>query len=142
MKDNDQQVMIQYRMAQAHVSLEEANVLFSIGKTTLGAVNRAYYAMFYAVLALLQKIGRIPRKHSGAIALFDSEFVKKGVLPRELSGYLHNAFESRQVSDYQALGPILREDAGEILRNAQFFLRTVEDYLKGLADGGETKETT
>jgi uncharacterized protein (UPF0332 family) len=36
--------------------------------------------MFYAVLALLQKVGKVPRKHSGAISLFDTEFVRKGRL--------------------------------------------------------------
>jgi len=141
MKDNDQQVLIQSRMEQARAALEEADILFSLSKTTFGAVNRAYYAMFYAVLALLQQIGKIPRKHSGALALFDSEFVKKGVFPKELSRHLHNAFKSRQVSDYQSVEPICREDAEEILKNAQFFVRTVEEYLKGLANGGETKET-
>ncbi|MFH0728182.1 MAG: HEPN domain-containing protein [Pseudomonadota bacterium] len=130
MKDSDQQVLIQYRMEQARAALEEADVLFSLGKTTFGAINRAYYAMFYSVLALLQQIGKIPRKHSGVLALFDSEFVKKGVFPKALSRHLHNAFESRQVSDYQVMEPICRDEAEEIIRNALTFVQTMEEYLK------------
>jgi uncharacterized protein (UPF0332 family) len=38
-------------------------------------MNRLYYAMFYAVLALLQEKEMGTSKHSGAIALFDREFV-------------------------------------------------------------------
>ena len=64
MKDDDQQELIEYRLEQARTALEEADVLFDLGKTTLGTINRAYYAMFYAVIALLQKVGKIPRKHS------------------------------------------------------------------------------
>jgi uncharacterized protein (UPF0332 family) len=56
------------------------------------AVNRAYYAMFYAVLALLAQRRQETSKHAGAISLFDREFVKPGVFPRELSQWLHHAF--------------------------------------------------
>ena len=34
MKDNDKQVLIQSRMEQARAALEEADVLFSLSKTT------------------------------------------------------------------------------------------------------------
>jgi len=34
MKDNDQQVLIQSRMEQARAALEEADILFLLGKTT------------------------------------------------------------------------------------------------------------
>jgi uncharacterized protein (UPF0332 family) len=39
------------------------------------AVSRAYYAMFYAALALLTSLGKGASKHSGALALFDQLFV-------------------------------------------------------------------
>jgi uncharacterized protein len=129
MKDQNQEILIRHRMKQAKDALEEANLLMSQSRTTLGAVNRAYYAMFYAVLALLQFINKTPRKHSGAITLFDAEFVKKEIFPKELSINLHKAFESRQVSDYHVVEPMSREDAKEIILNASSFIRIVEDYL-------------
>ena len=55
--------------------------------------------MFYAALALLQKVGKIPTKHTGVISLFDTEFALKGIIPKELSKDFHKAFELRQVSD-------------------------------------------
>lgn len=130
MTESDPNILTKYRMEQARAALEEADILFTQGKTTLGPVNRTYYAMFYAVIALLQQIGKVPRKHSGALALFDAEFVKKGVFPKELSQHLHYAFESRQVSDYQTVSPISREDAEEILKRAKVFVQTIGDYLK------------
>jgi len=60
-------------------------------------VNRAHYAAFYAVLALLQTIGKTPRKHKGALTLFDTEFIRTGLLSKELSGALHELFDARQI---------------------------------------------
>lgn len=76
MNDSNNRSLITRRMEQAWAALEEAKLLREQGKSTLGVVNRAYYAMFYSVLALLQQAGKTPRKHAGALSLFDSEFVK------------------------------------------------------------------
>jgi uncharacterized protein (UPF0332 family) len=133
--DKDKHTLVQYRMAQAQSALKEAQILREKSDSTLGAANRAYYAMFYAVLALLQMMEKVPRKHSGAIALFDGEFVRKGIFPRELSGFLHQAFASRQDSDYQTIEPISFEQTDELIRNASDFVQTVEAYLKRCPGG-------
>jgi uncharacterized protein (UPF0332 family) len=74
-------------------------------------MNRSDDSMFYGVLPLLQTINRIPRKHEGAISLFDREFVHKGLLSRELSADLHRVFEARQQDDYQKLEPVSLDEA-------------------------------
>ena len=48
-QDKDKEILIRYRMDQAHSALKEAVFLREKSDTTLGAVNRSYYAMFYAV---------------------------------------------------------------------------------------------
>ena len=60
-----------------------------------GAVlfNRAYYAMFYAVLALAALKDIAISKHTHAVAFFDKEFVHKGIFPKELSRALHYGFD-------------------------------------------------
>jgi uncharacterized protein len=63
--------------------------------------------MFYAGLALLQKASKTPSKHTDVIDLFDTEFVLKGIFPKELSRDLHKAFELRQVSDYRSYPTLL-----------------------------------
>jgi uncharacterized protein (UPF0332 family) len=82
--------------------------------------------MFYAVLALLQDIGKVAGKHTGAIGLFDTEFVLKSVFSRELSRDLHKAFDSRQVSDYQPVRPTTSEEAKEYITKARRFVAEVE----------------
>jgi len=96
----------------------------------MSIINRSYYAMFYAVLALLQSIGRVAGKHTGAIGLFDAEFVLKGVFSRDLSRDLHRAFDLRQVSDYQPVRPVTPEEAREYVDKARRFVDEVEAYLK------------
>jgi uncharacterized protein (UPF0332 family) len=85
--------------------------------------------MFYGVLALLQTINRILRKHQGAISLFDREFVHKGLLSRELSADLHRVFEARQQDDYQKLEPVSLDEATAAMDAAECFLEAVRAYL-------------
>jgi hypothetical protein len=49
--------LVTTRMQQATECLEDGRYLLSAARGTRTAVNRAYYAAFYAVLALLQTIG-------------------------------------------------------------------------------------
>jgi uncharacterized protein (UPF0332 family) len=72
-------------LEQAQTAIEDAQFLLSGKRSPQSIVNRAYYAMFYAALALLQKINKVPSKHSGVISLFDTEFVLKGIFPKEFS---------------------------------------------------------
>jgi uncharacterized protein (UPF0332 family) len=68
------QALVTYRLEQADESLEAARTLLD-KKLIRPSVNRAYYAMFYAVLALLARGKEETSKHSGAIALFDRNFL-------------------------------------------------------------------
>lgn len=68
--------------------------------------------MFYGVLALLQSVGEIPRKHQGAISSFDKRFVHTGLLAKDLSADLHRAFEARQAADYQSMEPVVAGSGG------------------------------
>ena len=96
MKPEDTEVLITYRLEQAQTALDDARYLLDGKRSPQSIINRSYYAMFYAALALLQKIGEIPSKHAGVISLFDREFVKKGIFPKERSKDFHKAFELRQ----------------------------------------------
>ncbi len=129
MKNDEVATLIKYRLEQAQTALNDAKFLLEGNRSPQSIVNRAYYAMFYAVLALLQKIGKVPSKHTGVISLFDTEFVLKGILNKELSKSFHKAFELRQVSDYKTFKPISKEKAEETLNNAVCFVEAVTKYL-------------
>ena len=129
MKEEDINILIKYRLEQAKTALEDGRFLLDGGRSTQSVVNRAYYAMFYAALALLQKIGKVPSKHTGVISIFDVEFVAKGIFEKELSRSFHRAFELRQVSDYKSYESISNEKAKETLDKATVFVRAVNEYL-------------
>lgn len=117
------------RMRQAEETLREAQILQG-EHTSRGAVNRAYYAMFYAVLAVLatRKLGS--SKHSGAISLFDREFVKPGDFPKELSRSLHMAFEHRQRADYGELTELDDAAVAHVIEEADAFIQSVRTYME------------
>jgi hypothetical protein len=123
--------LLRYRMEQAHETLREAGILLREAALR-GAVNRAYYAMFYALLALLATKRLGTSKHSGAISLFDREFVKAGLFPRELSRALHLAYERRQSHDYGEMVLITPQLAQETVEDARTFVDAVETYLRSI----------
>lgn len=129
MKEDEIISLIKYRLEQAQTALEDARFLLEGDRSPQSIVNRAYYAMFYAALALLQKIGRVPSKHTGVISIFDTEFVAKGIFPKEMSKEFHKAFELRQVSDYKTFNPISKERAEGILNKAVQFVMAAIKYL-------------
>ena len=85
--------------------------------------------MFYAVVALLASQKQETSKHSGAISIFDKEFVKTGMFTKELSRWLHNAFDLRQRSDYAAQIQVSDEEAVQVLEEARKFVAEVKTKL-------------
>ncbi len=125
------EILISYRIGQSHETLREAEVLFN-QSAFRGSVNRAYYAMFYAVLALLATRQMGTSKHAGVLSLFDREFVKTGIFPRELSKSLRVAFDRRQTYDYGEFVAMDDMKSQETLKDANTFVATVEKYLRSL----------
>ena len=120
--------LVRYRMEQAGDAVRAATALMERGLPR-DSVNRSYYAMFYGVLALLATRGLGTSKHSGAISLFDREFVKSGHFSRDLSAWIHEAFNKRLQADYADMAQIGLDDAALLVREAADFVDAVEDYL-------------
>jgi len=125
--------LVAYRLEQADECLDAAKVLLE-KKLHRGAINRAYYAMFYAVLALLATRKQETSKHSGAISLFDKEFVKPGTFSKDFSRWLHDAFDLRQRSDYTVEFHVTGDEAGMILEHAVSFVGEVKTVLAKLVE--------
>ncbi len=99
-------------------------------------MNRLYYALFYAVLALLQEKQLGTAKHIGAISLFDREYIKTGSFGKELSKTLHRAFELRQKGDYMEQAEVTQNDIDEMTLKARDFVNKVKEHLH-LPDKGQ-----
>jgi len=132
MRRDEVRSLIEYRLEQARIALADAQFLFDGDRSPQSIVNRSYYAMFYAAMALMQHIGKVPSKHVGVISLFDTEFVAKGIFPKEHSMNFHRAFELRQVADYKVIEPMSKEKAKELLQKAYLFVEAIEEYSENL----------
>jgi len=87
--DDKKKTLARYRLQQAQESLEEAHYLFNGGKSLRSVVNRVYYGMFYAVLALLIYEPYTSSKHTGVLAYFTKRFVKSGIFSESLGRSLN-----------------------------------------------------
>jgi len=126
-------------MEEVDEALHDARFLLREGRGTRSAVNRAYYAAFYCVLALLQTVGEVPKKHKGAIALFDRLFVRTNRLPSASSKWLHRLFKVRLQDDYERIEPVPMEQAVQALEMAEQFVKEVRSYLLREGFLSETK---
>jgi hypothetical protein len=124
----ERQALIEYRLEQAEESLDSAQLLLD-HKKYRPSVSRSYYAMFYAVQALLIRKKIITSKHSGAISLFNREFVKNDIFDREFSRWLQEAFDLRQRADYREMFTVTGERAKSILDNARIFVMEIRNNL-------------
>ncbi len=111
------QALIEYRMERARQTLNAAKLLDKQSADPASIVNRAYYAIFYAALAMLATVGEETSKHSGVMALFDRHFIKTGVLPKEMGKFLHTAFDIRQTADYEDKAEISQEMSHQSLNS-------------------------
>ena len=117
------------RLKQADESLDEARYLFDGNKSPRAIINRTYYAMFYAILALLIFEEYGSSKHSGVLSYFNSRFVKDGLIPRELGRAVNKAFDLRIRGDYREKVSLTKEQVAPFLDQAYEFICAVREYL-------------
>jgi uncharacterized protein (UPF0332 family) len=88
--------------------------------------------MFYAILALYinEGLNLKTSKHSGAISIFDKEFVHSGKIDKNFSKVLHRIFILRQEGDYKELVKISRDDAARSVADAKAFLSAIKNFIK------------
>ncbi len=121
--------LIKYRLKEAEDSIKEAEVLLREGMSMRAVMYRLYYAMFYTVLALLQEKELGTSKHSGAISMFDREFIKTGIFEKDMSKTLHRAFELRQKGDYMEQAEVTKDDVDEMIPKTKDFANKIKTYL-------------
>ena len=117
------------RLQQAEESLDEAKYLFDGRKSPRSVINRAYYAMFYSILALLIFEQYTSSKHSGVLSYFNSRFVKTGLIEKDLGRAVNKAFDLRQRGDYREEVDLRREMVEPFLDQARKFIDAVKNHL-------------
>lgn len=93
-------------------NLSEMRAMFD-SNHSYGTVNRAYYAMFHAVSALLLLDGLRFKKHMNLISAFGPQYAKTGLVPPEYHRLLNKAHEARNKADYD-IDMVIDRDLAEL----------------------------
>lgn len=117
-----------YRMERAREDLDAAHLLFDAGNYRI-ANNRAYYAIFHAMRAVLVFGNFDSSKHSGVIAEFRRRYIKEGIFPTEISKMIGSAFTIRNASDYDDMFITSKNDTKEQIDNAEYVYKAIEEYI-------------
>jgi uncharacterized protein (UPF0332 family) len=93
------------------------------------AINRAYYALFYAVSALLLEEGHRFKKHGGVRAAFNQHLIKPGRLSRMHGDLYNELFDKRLEADYIELTRFDASYVQEKLEACDAFLSDLRPLL-------------
>lgn len=108
--------------------LAEAETLLR-NKLPEGACNRAYYAVYEAMLATLAATGvSTANTHKGNRVLFYQHVVNAGRITRDIAAAIGRTEEARLLADYT--GENIRAEAAKTaVRQAREFVAAVEKYF-------------
>jgi uncharacterized protein (UPF0332 family) len=119
---------IAYRLERARETLEEARLLAEHGHGH-GAINRSYYACFYAVHALLASENLEAHTHEGTRTLFGKHFVKPGVIDADRGAVFTELAAARSESDFGDFVELEADDIEAAPDRAATFVEAVAAQL-------------
>lgn len=118
-------------LARAKEAIEAAR-FNQQGSFCLAATNRAYYACYYCMVALLLTENVAAKTHQGIRAKFNELFIKTGTFPLEVAGYIKTAFDLRQEADYDLDAEIPAAIVQKLIRTTKEVYQHTYNYLEKL----------
>ena len=97
--EESKNALINYRIQRAYETLKEAQVMMRESFYN-AAVNRLYYACYYAAVSLLLKYDHQPQTHNGVKTMLGLHFISTGKLPIKIGKIFSTLFEKRHSGDY------------------------------------------
>ena len=122
---------VRYRISRAETTLQLAELAVKNG-FLYDAVNRLYYACFFAVSALLLADGHSSPKHKGVQSLFSRHWIHTERLPASMGRFFHRIYEHRQRSDYADLVSFDRADVDSWCDEARVFVAQIAGEVEQL----------
>lgn len=92
--------------------------------------------MFFMAEAVLLTKSITASSHKGVISLFGEHFVKTEIFERNLGKALNDAYDKRLVGDYGVGFTVTEQQARDLLKTAQDFVRKLKSYLKKWIETG------
>ncbi len=117
-----------HRLVQAKDELQDAKFLFNI-KSYKSANNRAYYAIFHAIKAVLALEPIDFKKHKDVQAYFNKNYINTEIFPKNMGRKIVNASKTREDSDYDDEFIVKAEETQAQIDTAEELIKLVENYL-------------
>jgi uncharacterized protein (UPF0332 family) len=120
--------LIALRLNQAKDTIDDVGFLIQNDRLII-AINRIYYGMFYALLALAIQYDFKTSKHAQLIGWFNKEFIKTGKIGIRFSKIIQSAFSARTDGDYGIFFEFSKEDTNTLFEEMKEFIDEVERFL-------------
>lgn len=127
--EEDRRQLIAYRLEQSYEALDTAKDNIH-DEHYNAAVNRIYYACFYALSALLLKSNISSTTHAGAKTLLGQHFIATGKIARKYSTFYGTIFNARNEGDYESFVYFDLETVEEYLEQAMAFVEVMEEKIR------------
>ena len=123
-----QKTLCNYRFSQAEDTIKSAK-LCATEKFYKDAINRAYYASFYAVKAVMAISDVDFKKHKDVVAYFNQHYVATEIFSKDCGRKLARLQKKRETSDYDDFYIASAAEANEQIDAASFIIDSVKTYL-------------
>lgn len=120
--------LIRYRLSRSKDTFIDARILADKERWN-SAINRLYYAAYYAVIALLLKYNLKPTTQNGAKTVFSEHFIKKEIIPKEFGKLYSQLFTWRQKGDYDDLYDFNKENVLPYFEPVQKLIEIIESKI-------------
>ncbi len=120
--------LINYRIEKARQTIKEADVLADSDFYNT-AINRLYYAVYYAASALMVNESLQAATHNGIKTMLGLKFVHTGKLEREYGQIYQRLFEGRQTGDYDDFIYYDKDDYADLRPMAIKFIDKIESMV-------------
>ncbi len=93
------------------------------------AVTRLFYGLLFCARALLLTSGKSPEDPDEIIAMFNSEFVKKGMVDKEWRTLIKDVKNMAKKADFSPTFTVSEEKMKSLMERAEVFMEQVEDII-------------
>lgn len=127
------QDLAKYRLNRAKEEIDTSEALFHMEKYK-AANNRAYYAIYYAITAILALETIAFKKHKDTLAYFNKQYVHEGKFPKDIGKQIAKAQRIRHDSDYNEMYIASKEETRMQIQAAGRLTGLVEAYINNIKE--------
>ena len=121
--------MCKYRIEQAKESLKASQIMLE-NNMIKDAINRSYYAVFYALKAVLALEEKDFKRHKDVVAYFNKMYVATGKFPKDLGRMIAKLQQLREKSDYDDFFVASIAKAEQQIMTAEKVITEVDYFIR------------